>query len=344
MIFETQRDLVVVPAPLDRCFSYFDDAYSENTPFLAGGKPEGFEVFAGADRIDRFLYLGDPRFQSVNESSVLRIYLGTPRARRPRSGAPARVGVLERPALARAASCCRWRSSAARWSSRGRTICSRPRCTASRICGSAAASPRCRRIRGDRDRHDPRARRGRRRGPAARRRRSPTSTTARSSRSTSARTSIRSARSRRSTASCTSRATSCCRPPTRTSRSRCSSPTPTVIPAPNPSEQLVLAWEYFDGKRWRHRPTGPKGAPRPARATSSASTTTPRRSRSPARSASAAPRTWRPLEVNGEAKRWIRVRIEKGDYGEDGSYTLENDKWVWRDDRPLRPPALKSHR
>ena len=79
--------------------------------------------------------------------------------------------------------------------------------------------------RGHRDRHDPRARRGRRRGPAARRRRTRTSTTTRSSRSTSARTSTRSARSRRSTASSTSRATSCCRPPTRTSRSRCCSPT-----------------------------------------------------------------------------------------------------------------------
>ena len=26
----------------------------------------------------------------------------------------------------------------------------------------------------------------------------------------------------------------------------------TIIPRPNPSDQLVLAWEYWDGKRWRH--------------------------------------------------------------------------------------------
>ena len=48
------------------------------------------------------------------------------------------------------------------------------------------------------------------------------------------------------------------------------------------------------------------------------------------------------LEINGVAKQWIRVRIEKGDYGEQGTYTLENEKWVFKDDRPLRPPALRS--
>ena len=34
-----------------------------------------------------------------------------------------------------------------------------------------------------------------------------------------------------------------------------------VIPRPNPSEQLVLAFEYWDGKRWRHLGrTAPRGA------------------------------------------------------------------------------------
>ena len=33
---------------------------------------------------------------------------------------------------------------------------------------------------------------------------------------------------------------------------------------------------------------------------------------------------------------WIRVRIEKGDYGEQGQYTLENEKWLFKDDRPLQ--------
>ena len=48
------------------------------------------------------------------------------------------------------------------------------------------------------------------------------------------------------------------------------------------------------------------------------------------------------LKINGVTKKWIRVRIEKGDYGEQGSYTLDNERWVFKDDRPVRPPALRS--
>src|SRR5439155_20572119 len=78
IIFETQKELVVVGAPLDRCFSYFNETYADNSPFLAGSRPEGFEAFAGADRIDRFLYLGDPRFESLSDASVLRLHMTAP--------------------------------------------------------------------------------------------------------------------------------------------------------------------------------------------------------------------------------------------------------------------------
>ena len=38
-------------------------------------------------------------------------------------------------------------------------------------------------------------------------------------------------------------------------------PDASVIPRPNPSEQLVLAFEYWDGKRWRHLGrSAPRGA------------------------------------------------------------------------------------
>jgi predicted phage baseplate assembly protein len=39
--------------------------------------------------------------------------------------------------------------------------------------------------------------------------------------------------------------------------------------------------------------------------------------------------------------RWLRVRIEKGDYGLAGNYTLDNERWVFKDERPLRPPAVR---
>jgi hypothetical protein len=79
--FETARDVVVTNARPDRCFSYFDEAYSENSRYLdptPGAVSDSFEVFAGAQRIERFLYLSDPRLANTGDSSLLRIFLGTP--------------------------------------------------------------------------------------------------------------------------------------------------------------------------------------------------------------------------------------------------------------------------
>src|SRR5687768_15237549 len=83
--FETSADLVVHEVKLDRVFSYYDDSYSDNSRYLPAateaGAPApsiGFEAFGGAQRVDRFLYLSDPRFAGVGEAAVLRIYLGTP--------------------------------------------------------------------------------------------------------------------------------------------------------------------------------------------------------------------------------------------------------------------------
>ncbi len=48
-------------------------------------------------------------------------------------------------------------------------------------------------------------------------------------------------------------------------------------------------------------------------------------------------------ELNGEEARWIRVRIEKGDYGEARHvHAGRATSGCSEDDRPLRPPALKS--
>src|SRR5688572_16343844 len=79
--FETSRDVVISKAIPDRFFSYFDEAYSENSRYIdpaAGAQQEAFEVFAGAQRIDRFLYLADQRFAQCGEAALLKIFLGTP--------------------------------------------------------------------------------------------------------------------------------------------------------------------------------------------------------------------------------------------------------------------------
>src|SRR5688572_5263686 len=78
--FETTRDLTVTKVKLDRCFAYWNETYSDNSNLILGGAPGevGFEVFGGAERAERFIYLGDPRFQGLGEEAVLRIYLGCP--------------------------------------------------------------------------------------------------------------------------------------------------------------------------------------------------------------------------------------------------------------------------
>jgi hypothetical protein len=76
--FETARDVVVTSVALDRAFSYFDDTYADNSRYVNQTGDGSFEVFAGAQRIDRFLYLSDPRFVGVGDSAVLRVYLGCP--------------------------------------------------------------------------------------------------------------------------------------------------------------------------------------------------------------------------------------------------------------------------
>jgi hypothetical protein len=72
--FETARDLILTNARPDRCFSYFDDSYSENSRYIDQAADGAFEVFAGAQRVERFLYLADPRFAHAGESSVLRVF------------------------------------------------------------------------------------------------------------------------------------------------------------------------------------------------------------------------------------------------------------------------------
>ncbi|MDP6947133.1 MAG: hypothetical protein QF464_23490, partial [Myxococcota bacterium] len=47
-------------------------------------------------------------------------------------------------------------------------------------------------------------------------------------------------------------------------------------------------------------------------------------------------------EINGVDSLWIRCRIELGNFGTAGSYELDADTWVWKDENPLRPPSLKS--
>lgn len=114
-----------------------------------------------------------------------------------------------------------------------------------------------------------------------------------------------------------------------------------VAPRPRASEELVIDWEYFNGKRWKligRNGTGEYDEEDPGH---SFSDDTVCLTESGAISFKR-PKDLRTVNVNGTDGLWIRGRITRGDFGVPGSYELENDRWVWKDTRPLRPPTLKA--
>jgi hypothetical protein len=116
---------------------------------------------------------------------------------------------------------------------------------------------------------------------------------------------------------------------------------PSIVPLPLASPDLVLAWEYWNGKRWKllgrvgfgdfdEEDPGLDFRDETLCLTANGHVAFRR------------PKDIKPVEVNGKEGHFIRARIERGDYGVAGTYELENDRWVWKDPRPLRAPTLKS--
>lgn len=341
--FETARDAVVCAARPDRCFSYFDDSYSENSRYLdpaPGSVDAAFEVFAGAQRIERFLYLSDPRFANTGDASLLRIYVGTPE-----HGARDLARLLE------------WEYwEGTRWKELEPALIEVDRGEVAFLGPLRFEPTAVNHIEGLWVR-----------GRLAEVPQSPQDTE------------IDTIRARVEVVGEGLLPTQAyanldsaflpldlgknlypfgkepkvdyilylaCDELLQTADAYISIEMlladSSVIPRPNPSEQLVLAFEYWDGKRWRQLGrSAPRGALPGAgdeygfhddtKALSQSGTVSFRR-----------PKDMEALEINGQAKRWVRVRIEKGDYGEQGTYTLENEKWIFKDERQLRPPALRS--
>lgn len=342
--FETARDVLVTTARPDRCFSYYDESYAENSRYIDPAPNtvhDAFEVFAGAQRIDRFLYLSDPRLANCGDQSLLRVFLGAPE-----TGSRDLARLLE------------WEYwDGTRWKEmeparieveRGEVGFMGPLrfepTTVNHIEGLWM------------------------RGRLAEVPESPTDTELDTVR-TKVEVVGEGVLPTHAFANLDNNAflqldlsknlypfgkepkVDCllylaCDELMQTADAYISIEMQladsSVIPRPNPSDQLVLAWEYWDGKRWRHLG---RSAPRGAlpgtgdelgfhddtKAMSQSGTVSFRR-----------PKDMDALEINGVSKNWIRVRIEKGDYGEQGTYTLDNDRWVFKDDRPVRPPALRT--
>jgi predicted phage baseplate assembly protein len=342
--FETARDVVVTSARPDRCFSYYDESYSENSRYIdpaPGTVTDSFEIFGGAQRIERFLYLSDPRFANTGEQSLLRIFLGTPE----RGGRD----------LARLLEWEHWDGT--RWKElepaqidvdRGEVAFLGPiRFEPTMVNHVEGLWVRGRLAEVPQSPEDTEIDTIRARVEVVGEGLLPTQAYA--NLDNNAYLALDLSKNlypfgKEPKPDCVLYLA--CDELLQTADAYISIEMQladsTVIPRPNPSDQLVLAWEYWDGKRWRGLGrTAPRGAlpgtgdelgfHDDTKAISQSGTVSFRR-----------PKDMDALEINGVTKKWIRVRIEKGDYGEQGSYTLDNERWVFKDDRPVRPPALRS--
>src|SRR5438067_1454577 len=116
---------------------------------------------------------------------------------------------------------------------------------------------------------------------------------------------------------------------------------PSVVPTPEGSPDLVVNFEYWNGRKWaelgRTSPMGVSGVQRQFNFLDSSGAFTRNGAISFDR-----PFDMVEIEVGGQKNFWIRARINSGNCGAPGSYELVGQNWVFKEDRPLRPPCLKS--
>lgn len=341
IVFETARDLVVTDIVLDRAFSYYNDTYSDNSPFLDGSREQAFEVFGGADRVERFIYLSDPRFANVGDSALLRVFLGCPE-----TGARDLVRLLE------------WEYwNGDRW----KDLTPAPlEVDRGEICfyGPLAFEPvvvdgalglwlRGRLVDVPESREDTEIDTVRTRVEVVGEGILPERAFANLDNNAfilldTGKNMFPLGREPAVDYAVYLACEELLQTPDAYVSIEFAIADPSAIPRPAPSDDLVLSWEYFDGKRWQLLGRSSSRGLLPGagdefgfhdatRALSQTGVVSFRR-----------PKDMEPSDVNGEILRWVRARIEKGNYGEQGTYTLEGDKWAFKDDKPLRPPALKN--
>lgn len=337
VVFETQDDILVTDNQIIRCFTQISDEYADQTPFIDGRRPEGFEVFGGVNHVERSLYLGDPRFEQVGEDALLVIRVESAghmrivdlleweywNGRRWREltrsqteveeGAVAFEGIdaIEESEL---------NGIKARWI-RGRLVESSPSPEETMIETVVARVE----VLGE--------------GVP------PVSATVNIDASVFLTVDLQ-----RSFApfgkeprientfyllprSMPSLPGSIVRIDIRLADARQHDP-------PQPSEELSIVWEYWSGKKWKQlgQSTAEGSVSNEAfdfvDGTEALTGSGEVRFRRPKDMAETA--------VQGEEGLWLRARIEAGDYGLPGQYELDGERWIWRDERPLRPPWVKS--
>lgn len=339
--FETDRDLVITSIPLDRAISYFDDTYSDNSRFVNQASDGSFEVFGGAQRVERFLYLSDPRFGNLGDSAVLRVFIGCPE----RGGRD----------LARMLEWEYWNGE--RWKEMTQAPIEVDRGEVA-FFGPMTFQPvsvndieglwmRGRLAEVPEDPGETEVDTLRIRVEVAGEGLLPEKAFANLDSGAFialdlGKNTYPFGKDPKPDCVLYLACDELMQTPDAYIGVDLQLADQSAFPRPNPSDQLVVSWEFFDGKRWRFLGrTSPRGMLPGAgdeygfhdetKAISQSGKVQFRR-----------PKDMEVVEVNGETKRWVRVRIEKGDYGQPPEYALDGDKWVTKDERPLRPPALRA--
>jgi uncharacterized phage protein gp47/JayE len=115
---------------------------------------------------------------------------------------------------------------------------------------------------------------------------------------------------------------------------------PSSIAAPNPSADLRVKWEFYNGKRWVEIcTTTPLGPAEPIGYNFQDTTCAFRQG---GYVSFLRPHEMQKVEVDGQEAYWVRARIEQGDYGQDGKFEVEDGNWVWKEPRPLRAPSFST--
>lgn len=336
--FETSEDLLALRNELVRCMSQYEQQFSDNTPYI-GGERGPFEVFGGARSIERFIYLGDQRLSAFNEDAIL-----TVRVEAQGAGEREFHELLE------------WEYwNGTRWRSLARPSMDTDRNTVA-FQGPMNFTPTTvNEIEGYWIR-----------GKLFEVPRGEDETVVDT---ISARLEVLGEGVPPELALCNAEGglyttldvdknflplgkapqidstlylacDSLLAQPDTTIRIETELSDQTVADNPGPSADLILRWEYFNGKRW-------KILAKVAYADNKIESDYEFKDETACFSASGVisflrPRDLAVAEVQSRKHYWIRCRVESGNYGVRGSYELEGDIWVWKDDNPLRPPSLKS--
>lgn len=116
---------------------------------------------------------------------------------------------------------------------------------------------------------------------------------------------------------------------------------PSVVQSPEGSPDLMVFWEYWNGRKWaelgRTGPMGVSGNQGQYNFLDSTGAFTRNGAVTFDR-----PTDLFEIEVGGVKNLWIRARINSGNYGAPGSYEMVGSNWVFKEDRPLRPPCMKN--